>query len=116
MCVLFGTQDVSDLVNDGYIEVAADAMEVQRNMHRETRKKDHMALFYIHQCVDMNVFEKIADSTTMKATWETLVQFYGGDVKFKKVKLQSLCKQYENLNMKNNEKIHDYISKVTDHK
>ena len=29
----------------------------------------------------------------------------------KKVKLQSLCKQYENLSMKNNEKIPDYISR-----
>lgn len=30
----------------------------------------------------------------------------------KKVKFLSLCKQYENFNMKNNEKAPDYISRV----
>ena len=30
----------------------------------------------------------------------------------KKVKLQSLRKKYENFNMKNNEKVPDYISRV----
>ncbi|XP_050889517.1 uncharacterized protein LOC127094776 [Lathyrus oleraceus] len=39
-----------------------------------------------------------------KAAWGTLVWCYGGDTLVKKVKLQSLCKQYKNLNMKNNEK------------
>ena len=49
--------------------VVADATEVQRNVNKETRKKDYKALFYIHQCVDMNVFEKIVDSMTTKAAW-----------------------------------------------
>ncbi|XP_050908893.1 uncharacterized protein LOC127122631 [Lathyrus oleraceus] len=48
----------------------------------------------------------------MKAAWDTLVWCYGGDASMKKVKLQSLCKQYENLSMKNNEKVLDYISRV----
>ena len=37
---------------------------------------------------------------------------YGGDAPVKKVKLQSLRKKYENLNMKNNEKVSEYISRV----
>ena len=66
MCVLFDAQDVLDLVNDGYAVVATKATEVQRNTYREFRKKKQKVLFYIHQCVDVNVFEKIADSMTVK--------------------------------------------------
>ena len=42
MCVLFGAQDVLDLVNDDYIPVALpeNATDVQRN--------DQKTLFYIH--------------------------------------------------------------------
>src|SRR3954465_3076079 len=112
MRVLFGAQDVLDLVTGGYIPVAADATEEQREAQRETKKRDQKALFFIHQCVDVNVFEKIADSMTSKEAWDILVRCYGGDVSVKKVKLQSLRKQYENLNMKNNEKVSEYISRV----
>ena len=66
MRVLFGAQDVLELVTDGYVPVAADATEDEKEAQRETRKRDQKALFFIHQCVDVNVFEKIADCTTSK--------------------------------------------------
>ncbi|XP_050908333.1 uncharacterized protein LOC127121955 [Lathyrus oleraceus] len=47
-----------------------------------------------------------------KVVWDILVHCYEVDASMKKVKLQSLHKQYENLNMKDNEKIPDYISRV----
>ncbi|KAK2387936.1 hypothetical protein QL285_061661 [Trifolium repens] len=112
MIVLFGAQDVLELVTEGYVPVAADATDAQKLAQKDTKKKDQRALFYIHQCVDENVFEKIADSETAKAAWDTLVRCYGGDASVKKVKLQSLRKQYENLNMKNNEKVPEYISRM----
>ncbi|KAK2394680.1 hypothetical protein QL285_056485 [Trifolium repens] len=112
MIVLFGAQDVLELVTEGYVPVAADATDAQKLAQKDTKKKDQRALFYIHQCVDENVFEKIADSETAKATWDTLIRCYGGDASVKKVKLQSLRKQYENLNMKNNEKVPEYISRM----
>ena len=58
------------------------------------------------------MFEKIADSTTLKEAWDTLVRCYDGDASKKKVKLQSLRKQYENLNMKDNEKVFASVSRV----
>lgn len=60
----------------------------------------------------MNIFEKIVDSMTTKVAWDTLVRCYGGDASVKKVKLQCLCKKYENLIMKNNKKVHAYISRL----
>ena len=92
MCVLFGAQDVLDLVNDDYIPVALpeNATDVQRNDQLDLRKKDQKALFYIHQCVDVNMFDKIAYSMMEKTAWDTLVWCYGDDASVKKVKLQSL--------------------------
>lgn len=45
--MLFAAQDVLDLVIIDYVAFAADTTEAQRIMHREMRKKDHKALFYI---------------------------------------------------------------------
>lgn len=112
MRVLFGAQDVVELVNDGVTALAENATEAQRNAHRERKKKDQRALFYIHQCVDNKVFEKISEATTAKDAWDILVRCYGGDATVKKVKLQGLRKQYENTNMKNNEKIGDYVARI----
>src|ERR1051325_9425384 len=88
--------------------------KMQQKMRKRRReiKRDQKALFYIHQCVDAIVFEKIADSMTSKGAWDTLVRCYGGDASVKKLKLQSLRKQYENINMKRNEKVSEYISRV----
>lgn len=89
MCVLFDAQYVLDLVNDCYILVALliNAADTQRNAQCDLRKMDHKVLFYIHQCVDVNVFEKIVDLTTMKVVWDILVRCYGGDASVKKVKI-----------------------------
>lgn len=106
MRVLFGAQYVVELVTEGYTPVGENATEAQINAQRETRKKDKRL---VHQCVDTKVFEKISEATTAKAAWDILVRCYGGDATVKKVKLQSLRKQYENLQIKNDEKISDYM-------
>ena len=43
---------------------------------------------------------------------DILVRCYNDDASIKKVKLQSLCKKYENINIKNNKKVLNYISRV----
>ena len=48
MRVLFGAQDVLDLVTDDYVPIVVDAMKEHRNAQRDTRKKDQKVLFYIH--------------------------------------------------------------------
>ena len=48
MRVLFGAQDVLELVTDEYIQVAEDATTEEREAQRSKRKKDHKELFFIH--------------------------------------------------------------------
>ncbi|GAU44851.1 hypothetical protein TSUD_112250 [Trifolium subterraneum] len=85
MKVIFRFQDVLEIVNDGVEDLAADANEAQRTLHRDQKKKD---------------------------AWDTLKKIYGGDEKLKKVKLQALRKQYEMTQMNEGETVSDFFSRL----
>lgn len=108
----FCYQDVLDVVCDGVTMIGATATEVQRNTNRDQRKKDSKALFVIHQCVDANVFEKIVEYETAKEAWDALATAYSGDKQTKKVKLQSLRRQYDLLQMDSYETVANFVNRL----
>ncbi|GAU22332.1 hypothetical protein TSUD_106600 [Trifolium subterraneum] len=112
MKVIFIVQEADEQVNTILDPLPANATEQQRTTFREAQKKDSKALFLIHQCVDSKVFEKIADAITSKDAWDILQKSYGGDAKVKKVKLQALKRQFELLEMKNDEAVAEYFTRV----
>ncbi|GAU24779.1 hypothetical protein TSUD_356080 [Trifolium subterraneum] len=112
MKVIFIVQEADEQVNTILDPLPANATEQQRTTFREAQKKDNKTLFLIHQCVDSKVFEKIADATTSKDAWDILQKSYGGDAKVKKVKLQALKRQFELLEMKNDEAVAEYFTRV----
>ncbi|XP_061363230.1 uncharacterized protein LOC133306870 [Gastrolobium bilobum] len=117
MKMLLSSQDIWDLVEDGYIEPANAAAEAvlsdaQRNMLKDSRKKDKKALFLIFEGVDESTFEKISDAKSSKEAWEILQKCWQGVDKTKKVRLQSLRAEFENLKMQNAEPVTDYSSRV----
>ncbi|KAE9611929.1 hypothetical protein Lalb_Chr06g0167621 [Lupinus albus] len=54
----------------------------------------------IHQCVDESNFEKISSAKIAKEAWDNLEKSYARVEKVKKVKLQTLRREYEFLQMK----------------
>ncbi|XP_057423633.1 uncharacterized protein LOC130717434 [Lotus japonicus] len=112
MRVIFNFQEVGDYVDGGYAQLGENPTEAQRTAHKAAKKNDQKALFYIHQCVNSKVFDKISESKTSKEAWDLLTKYYGGDSKVKKVRLQSLRRQYELLQMKSDESIADYLSRL----
>jgi hypothetical protein len=112
MKVIFGFQEVEDLVSNGYEALAENATEAQQITFKETKKKDCKALFLIHQCVDSANFEKISSATSSKQAWEILQNAHGGGDKVKKVRLQSLRRQYELLGMMDKESIGDFFTRL----
>jgi CII-binding regulator of phage lambda lysogenization HflD len=76
------------------------------------KKKDAKGLFIIHQCVDSNIFEKIIEEETSKGAWDTLKKIYGGDEKLKGIKLQALRRQYEMMQMNEQETISEYLARM----
>jgi hypothetical protein len=112
MRVIFNVQEVYEQVNNSLNPLPANPTEAQRTTFKDAKKKDNKTLFLIHQCVDAKVFDKIADAVTSKEAWDILQKSYGGDAKVKKVKLQALKRQYELLQMKNDETIVDYFTRL----
>ncbi|WJX93643.1 hypothetical protein P8452_75143 [Trifolium repens] len=92
MKVIFNVQEVNEQRNAAITPLPENANEEQRTTFREAKKKDNKALFLIHQCVDS--------------------KSYGGDAKVKKVKLQALKRQYELLQMKSDESVADYFTRL----
>ncbi|CAL0302420.1 unnamed protein product [Lupinus luteus] len=75
-------------------------------------KKDGKALFLIHQCVDGANFDKIEGAKTAKEAWDSLEKSHEGADKIKKVKLQTLRRKYELLQMEENESVSAYLAKI----
>lgn len=59
MKIIFGAQDVCDMVETCVEALPEDVIAAQKKAHKEDKKRDYNALFLIHQSVDSKVFEKI---------------------------------------------------------
>lgn len=112
MEVIFGFQEVLEVVKNRYQELGDDPDDAQQATYKDSKKKDCKALFLIHQSVDPGHFEKIASAKTLKEAWDILVKCHEGGEKLKKVKLQTLKRQFELMQMEKSEKISDYFTRV----
>ena len=112
MKALFGFQEILDVVEKGVDAPREGDSEAQRASLREMKKKDIKALVMIYQCVDDPHFEKLAGTTTAKEAWETLNKAYAGAEKVKKVRLQTLKRQYDMLQMEEKETISEFFARI----
>ncbi|KAH0647717.1 hypothetical protein KY290_033702 [Solanum tuberosum] len=112
MKTLFRSQELWDLIEDGFTDVAElDAEE--ENRLKKIRKKDAKALFFIQQAVHETIFSRIAAATTSRDVWLILKTEFQGSSKVITMKLQSLRRDFETLFMKNNESVQDFLSRVS---
>ncbi|XP_004515992.1 uncharacterized protein [Cicer arietinum] len=109
---LLGSQEVFEIVQDGYEQLAANPTERQQTTFKDCKKRDCKALFYIQQSVDSNNFDRISKAATSKEAWEILVKYYTGREKAKKMKLQMLRRQYKLLQMEEDEVVADYFNRI----
>ena len=114
---LLSSQDLWDLVENGY-EVPSSPQdesrlsEAQKNTLKDSRKRDHKALFLIYQGIDDATFEKISSATSSKQAWEILKNSFRGVDRAIKVHLQLLRGEFEWLLMNETESISDYFSRT----
>lgn len=110
---LFGAQEVSEIVQNGYEYLVVNPTEAQKNAYKEAKKKDCKSLFYIQQNVDNQHFEKISKAKKSKEAWDILENYHTGGDKVKQVKLQSYRRKYEMMQMEEDQKVSEYFSKLT---
>ncbi|GAU23301.1 hypothetical protein TSUD_237550 [Trifolium subterraneum] len=72
MKVIFGFQEVQEVIEEGITPISANATEAEQNAHRALKKKDFKAIFFIYQCVDLVNFQKIENATSAKECWDIL--------------------------------------------
>ena len=73
-------------VEKGYVEpeVESTLSQNQRNVLQASKQKDQIALSFIHQALDEQMFEMIASANNSKQAWEILQNSYKGVEKDKK--------------------------------
>ncbi|PKU84496.1 hypothetical protein MA16_Dca003009 [Dendrobium catenatum] len=97
MKTLFKSQDLWDLVVNG----------------NDNKKKDSKALFFIQQAMDDSVFSRISMAETSKEAWDILEKEFQGSLRVKTVKLQSMRRDFETMNMNEGEGVQTYLSRVS---
>nr|KYP66838.1 Retrovirus-related Pol polyprotein from transposon TNT 1-94 [Cajanus cajan] len=115
MKAILGYQEVAEIVEEGYPTLTKDSTDAQKALYRENKKKDCKATFLIHQCVDEAHFEKIAGAATSQEAWKILEKCSEGAEQLKKVRLQTMRRQYELMQMENNEKIAEFFNRIITH-
>ena len=115
MKALLGSQDVNDIVEQGFPDLAEGAIEEQRATFKDNKKKDCRTLVLLHQCIDDAHFEKISNAKNAKQAWTILETCNKGGEQLKKVRLQTLRRQYELMQMESNEKIAQFFNRIISH-
>eukprot|EP00253_Pinus_taeda_P036572 PITA_36572 len=117
MRALFAYQDLWELVEDGFEELADEnefnrLTQGEKDLLKSNRKKDSKALVFLYQAVDRSVFPRIAAAKTSKEARQTLKTVYQGMEKVKTAKLQLLRTDFENMNMKESDNIDSFFTHV----
>jgi len=115
MQAIFGFQDVADVVLDGLPELGAKATDEEKKNYKAQQKLDTKARYILYQCVGPKVFHRISKGETAREVWEILVKTYGDSDRSKKVKMQTLRRQFECLAMEDNDTVEDYFDRVQEH-
>ncbi|XP_073225729.1 uncharacterized protein [Cicer arietinum] len=112
MRLLLESQEVFEIVQDGYEQLGVNSTERQQTTFKDCKKRDCKALFHIQQSVESNKFERISKASTSNEASEILFKYYTCGGKSKKVKLQMLRRQYELLQMEEDEVVEDCFNRV----
>ncbi|XP_020266994.1 uncharacterized protein LOC109842539 [Asparagus officinalis] len=102
------------LVEKGFEEPRAGTLltDAQQAQLDDARTKDHQVKHYLFQAIDRIVFEQILDRRSAKTVWDSIKQKFGGNDKVKKSHLQTLRREFEVLEMRNEETITEYFARV----
>ncbi|XP_019435710.1 PREDICTED: uncharacterized protein LOC109342107 [Lupinus angustifolius] len=115
MSAIMGFQEVIEIVEDGLPALTDSSSEAQRTRYKETKKKYYKAIFLLHQRVDEAHFEKISKARSAKEAWEVVEKCNEGAEQLKKVRLQTMRRQYELMQMESNEKVAQFFNRVNSH-
>ncbi|XP_026458702.1 uncharacterized protein LOC113359251 [Papaver somniferum] len=116
MKILFMSQDVWEIVESGYdeIEDTSTLDQDQKNLLKESRKKNAKASMYIQQGDGDTILPRVIHFPKAKEAWDILQKEYGGNKKVRELKLHSYRRDFEHLKMNENECLNEFSSRVVE--
>nr|KYP35054.1 hypothetical protein KK1_043927 [Cajanus cajan] len=107
-------KDLWDKIEEGFStpEDPSSFTAAQKKELKDNKQKNSKALFILQQAVADTIFPRIMCATTAKEAWTMLQEEFEGSEKVRAVKLQTLRRNFELLNMKESETVKDYYSKI----
>ena len=110
--------DLWEFVINGFNDVTdptqyAALKNAHKTQLKESRRKDAKALSLIEATMTETVFPKIAATNYAKETWDILETNFKETDKVCTVKLQNIRREFENLQMKENESVADFSSRTS---
>ncbi|XP_019430961.1 PREDICTED: uncharacterized protein LOC109338228 [Lupinus angustifolius] len=112
MKVILGYQETFETVMNGFPPLAEDVIEEEKVKHKENLRNDCKALCLIHQCVDNVHFEKIVGVGTSIEAWRILEKGNEGANQLKKVCIQTMCRQFELMQMDESERVSEFFNRI----
>ncbi|KAK8954178.1 hypothetical protein KSP39_PZI002871 [Platanthera zijinensis] len=89
-------------------EPEAEALKAEQ----EEAKLEARALLLLHQGVSKDIYPRIMGATTPRRAWDILYSEFQGSEKVISIKLQHQWKLFENISMKENETIKEFVSRL----
>ncbi|XP_019462905.1 PREDICTED: uncharacterized protein LOC109361824 [Lupinus angustifolius] len=111
MKAIMGFQEIMEIVEDVYLDLIVEPTEQQRATYKENKRRNCKAMCLTHQCVDEAHFEKIAAAKNSQEIWGILEKCNKGVEQLKKVRLQTMRRQYEWMQMESQERVAQYFNR-----
>ncbi|CAL1388275.1 unnamed protein product [Linum trigynum] len=117
---IFISQDMWDIVQDGYESPQEDDEDSKKRSDKKTKeykenaKQNASALRIIQQAVSKSIYPRIYGIKKAKEAWDVLREQFQGSEKAISIRRQSLWRQFDNLMMKETDTIKDFHSRVAE--
>lgn len=102
------------VIEPGIPEAAAGTIltDAQKTEVEALKLKDLKAKNYLFQAIDRPILETILKKDTCKQIWDSMKTKHQGNARAKRMQLQALRNEFENLKMKVGESVTDYFSRT----
>ncbi|CAN0829366.1 Retrovirus-related Pol polyprotein from transposon RE1 [Linum grandiflorum] len=116
MKAFFMANDLWEIIEDGVDPPKQNGKSTEEDSKRSKAEsmKNMKAITFIHASVSESIFPRIVAATTAKEAWTILEKEFKGTEKARVIKLQMLRRDFENLNMKDDETVKDYSTRVAE--
>ncbi|CAN0856784.1 Retrovirus-related Pol polyprotein from transposon TNT 1-94 [Linum grandiflorum] len=116
MKAFFMANDLWEIIEDGVEPPKQNGKSTEEDSKRSKAEtmKNMKAITFIHASVSESIFPRIVAATTAKEVWTILEKEFKSTEKARVIKLQTLRRDFENLNMKDDETVKDYSTRVAE--